>query len=287
MDELVGYLKSQTSGRIVTGDETASLLLLGEATDTSAVPRVLLLTVGIDCEIGVDAMDCLRHKYKSDPVFKRLFDTGNELSRKASLGYILVGYHKCPPGKIDGDYIGNMRFLCEVINIYGKECSGKEERIFVGEEFCRFLYEFMDVEYKDHGAVKQVNKHISDAFHAWSRAMLSGRIVKQDFYAIFMSRNGYVIIEIKRAPSGTVEGWQPYIEDVFNYHIEKRFSEKISAPFFTLHHRGGKCDGDTDVGCYLITDVSIVKNKREIKYEKAAVKAKDLIGIFEKAALDS
>ena len=25
MDELVGYLKSQTSGRIVTGDETANL----------------------------------------------------------------------------------------------------------------------------------------------------------------------------------------------------------------------------------------------------------------------
>ena len=88
MDELVGYLKSQTSGRIVTGDETASLLLLGEATGTSAVPRVLLLTVGIDCEIGVDAMDCLRHKYKSDPDFKRLFDIGNDLSHKASIGYV-------------------------------------------------------------------------------------------------------------------------------------------------------------------------------------------------------
>ena len=283
MDELVGYLKSQTSGRIVTGDETASLLLLGEATDTSAVPRVLLLTVGIDCEIGVDAIDCLRHKYKSDPVFKRLFDIGNDLSHKASIGYVLVGYHKCPPGQIDGDYISNMKFFGDVINIYGNECSGRAKRIFVGEEFSRFLYEFMGVEYKDRGAVKQVNKHISDAFHAWSRAMLSGKVVKQDFDAIYVSRSGYVIIEIKRAPSGTVEGWQPYIDDVFNYDIEKHFSDLIGAPFFTLHHRGSECGDDTDVGCYVINDVSVVKNERGIKFEKTVVKAKDLIGIFENA----
>lgn len=287
MDELAEYLKNQAPGNIVTGDKTASLLLLGEATDTAAVPRVLILTVGLDCEIGGGTIELLRSKYKSDPVFKRLFDTGNDLSHRSSLGYVLVGYHKCPPDRIDGDYISRMRFSCEVINIYGKRCSDKEERIFVGEEFSRFLYEFMEAEYKDHGAVKQVNKHISDAFHAWSRAMLSGKIVKQDFDAIYASHSGYGIIEIKRAPSGTVEGWQPYIDDVFNYDIEKRFSDLIGAPFFTLHHRGGECGDDTDVGCYLITDVSIVKNERGIKYEKTAVKAKDLIDIFEKAALDS
>lgn len=187
----------------------------------------------------------------------------------------MAGYRKCEMEEINDAYLDSMRFWAKSI------CpKGKENVIYESDGFVQYLYSFMEMECHDKGTKKEKNKHIADVFHAWSRAKLSSRVVKQDFDAIYKNQDNYTMIEVKRSPTQTIAHWSPYRADGRNYDIQHRFAEMLHTAFYTFHHRGGQCGDTTEVGCYQISKVDLEAGEEWINYTKSTIKAREIMDIL-------
>ena len=196
----------------------------------------------------------------------------------AKIPFIMIGYKKCNNTIIDDEYLEKMQFMARII------CPSNEKekpKIFESNDFVKYLYALMEINYKDTGTNKQKNKSLADIFHIWSRSKLSSQLVKQDFDAIYLDDDQFTMIEVKRSPSKTIESWAPYKADCRNYDLLNQFAKVLNSAFFTFHHNGGKCVNTTKVGCYEVINVNIDENERWIDYNKSMINAEQIFDLLE------
>ncbi len=87
------------------------------------------------------------------------------------------------------------------------------------------------------GASKTVNTGTHDPFHTWSRAALPINYIKNDVDLMVFGddKTKLYYVEIKR--SDPPERWMgPYRDDIPNYLLQKRISEKIGAVSILIQH---------------------------------------------------
>ena len=279
MDELVRYLRSTDPEHIVIGEEDCNLLIAGDKSQTPTAIRLLLLPIGITEPITDQTIVLLRQRYRCDPIFRQLFQCGKAMAAVADIPFLMVSYQACPMEQVNSDpsFLDAMSFM--VRRIY--PTNGQEQAaVYKSSEFVACLYRMMGVHYTDSGTEKEKNKSLADLFHVWSRAKLSAHIVKQDFDAIYRSGNQFKMIEVKRSPTRSLSVWSPYSNDKRNYDIQNQVSKMLHAPFYTLHHNGGPCDGDTAIGCYHISDVNLRSADSWIQYRKSIITAGELVRIL-------
>lgn len=280
MDQLVCYLNNAEPGRFVIGAEDCNLLILGDGGRRPTGISGLLLVVGCAGPIVPETLCALRDKYKRDPFFSSLFVCGEKLAHLAGIPFIMAGYEKCDPTKIDAAFIDAMRFL--VVDISSKKKENRRPVILESDAFAAYLHALLGIRAVDAGTHKQKNKWVADAFHVWSRCKLSSRLVKQDFDAIYQLGDRFAMIEVKRSSAKSLQDWTPYKDDMRNYDIQNQFAKIIEAPFFTFHHADAACDDATGVGCYQVLDVNPVDGSEWIDYKKTIVKAQEIPGILKR-----
>lgn len=279
MDELVSYLYNTDPKHIIIGEEDVNLLIVGDKSQTPTAIRLLLLTIGSAAPITDQTIALLRKRYRDDIIFRQLFQCGKAMASATGIPFLMVGYqtHPFDGNKIEAAFLDAMTFM--VRNIYP---VNKQEQavIYKSSDFVSYLYDMMGVRYTDAGTDKEKNKSVADLFHVWSRAKLSSHIVKQDFDAIYHNGTQFAMIEVKRSPTKTLAAWAPYSNDKRNYDIQNQISKMLHAPFYTLHHNGGPCDGATPIGCYHVLDVNLRKCESWIQYRKSIITAEKMLHIL-------
>lgn len=272
MDELLTYLHSTAPENIIIGDNDCNLLILGDSSTRPTTIKALLFVIGCASDISKETVNELRKMYSSLITFRLLYRHGSQLAQLAKIPFIMVAYKKCDLDEIDNINLESMSFCVK------KEYPGKDKfQILDSPSFITYLYKIMDMKYYDAGTHKPKNKSLADVFHLWSRAKLSSHVIKQDLDAIYHNNNEYSMIEIKRSPTRTLDQWAPYKEDSSNYDIQNQFAKATNASFFTFHHNGGECTDETKVGCYKILNVNLSNSANWIDYEKAIIKAKEIL----------
>lgn len=278
MDELTDYLHKCSPKNIIIGKPDCNLLILGDKSKKPIQIKMVLLTLGRD-QISSKTYLKLKTDYQQDQIFNSLYSHGEKIAKLVKVPFAVVVYKKYPSDILENCDVDKMTFLAlQDIQSVGQSPA----HIYTSKELAGFIYKLIGTGYADQGTAKPENKHIADAFHAWSRAKLSSHLVKQDFDAIYYWKNHYIMIEIKRSPSISLKDWRPFRDDSRNYDMEFHLSEDLQAVFYTFHYNGGNCADSTEIGCYKIKNVDLDAGTDWIEYEKKIIKAGDLLGEMQK-----